>query len=209
MNQLIVSAVAADAVVLAAAKFNRAQCREVLRVLRDFDQILRFRPVGNLDLTLLPHARDVGLPGFAHSANETVRASEQENMWTQSVSAGEDAQVLQDDGFKQRRHQFIGRGAHFLKTIDVGFRKHATLPSNFMELDPVVCLVPELLGRNFQLGVDLVDDCASASGALVIHGGNFLFASGLFVIFEDDDFCVLATELDHGVHLWMQLLDSQ
>ena len=60
----------------------------------------------------------------------------------------------------------------------------------------MVALVPELLCGNFQLGIDLVDDCACTSGTLVVHRRNFLFASRFLVIFEDDDLRVLPTEFD-------------
>ena len=42
--------------------------------------LLRLGFVGDLDLPLLPHARDIGLPGLAHAADERVRAAEQKHV---------------------------------------------------------------------------------------------------------------------------------
>ena len=65
-----------------------------------------------------------------------------------------------------------------------------------MQLDSVVALLPELHSGNLQFGVDLIDDCARASGALVVHGRDFFLAAGLCVVFEDNDLGVLTAELD-------------
>ncbi len=70
------AAIAADAIVLAAPKLDCAQGREVLGILRNLDQVLRLAALWNFDLSLLPHARDVGLPGLAHAAYETVRPAQ-------------------------------------------------------------------------------------------------------------------------------------
>ncbi len=60
-----------------------------------------------------------------------------------------------------------------------------------------------------QLGVDLVDDRAGPAGALVVHRRDLLLASALRVVLEDDDLGVLPAELDHGVHLGVELLDGE
>src|SRR5919108_6657592 len=117
-------------------------------------------------------------------------------MRPQSVSAGEHAQVLQDDGFKKGRHQLIGWGPHFLQAVDIGFREYAAFARNFVKLDPVISLIAELHRRNLQLGIYLVDNSSGAAGALVIHRRNLLLAPSFFVIFEDNDLGVLSTELD-------------
>ena len=77
VDQLIVATVAANAIFFALAEFNRAHRGEILRVLRDFDQFLGLCALGNCDFALLPHARNVGLPGFAHAAHKAVGAAEQ------------------------------------------------------------------------------------------------------------------------------------
>ena len=53
VNQLVVAAIAADAVVFALAEFNRAQRGEILGVLRNFDQVFRLGALGNLQLCVL------------------------------------------------------------------------------------------------------------------------------------------------------------
>jgi hypothetical protein len=79
-NQFRVAAIAADAVVLTAAEFNGTECGKVLRVLWDLDQIVGLRTFWNGDLALLPHARDVCLPCFAHPANKTVGATQEQHV---------------------------------------------------------------------------------------------------------------------------------
>ena len=130
-------------------------------------------------------------------------------MGAQCVAAGENAQVLEHDRFEQRRHQLVGRGAYFLQAVDVGLGEYAALPCYLVELDAMIFLLGKQIGGNFQLGVNFVDHRAGAAGALVVHGRNFLFAAGFFVVFEDDDLGVLPTELDDGINLRMKLLHSQ
>src|SRR5580704_419793 len=77
VDQLVIAAVATDAVVFAFAEFNSSERGEVLRILRDLDQVLRLRAIGDRDFALLPHARDVGLPRFAHALDEAVWPAEQ------------------------------------------------------------------------------------------------------------------------------------
>ncbi len=49
---------------------KRAERRgEVLRIVGNLDEFLGRHAVGDFYLALLPHARDVGLPGFFHAAN--------------------------------------------------------------------------------------------------------------------------------------------
>src|SRR5262245_57361417 len=78
-----------------------------------------------------------------------------------------------------------------------------------MELDPEIPQVAELVDRDPQLCVDLVDDRAGAAGALVVHRRNLLFASALGILLEDDDLRVLTTELDDRVHFGVKLLDGE
>ena len=78
-----------------------------------------------------------------------------------------------------------------------------------MQLQPVVTHLAQVFGRDAQLGVDLVNDGAGSSGALVIHGRDLLFAAGLGVFLEDDDLGVLPAQLDHGTALGIQVLDRQ
>ena len=81
------------------------------------------------------------------------------------------------DGFEQRGHQFVGRNAHLLQAVDIGFGEHAALAGHGMQLDALVAHLAELLGGNAQLGVDLVDDRARAAGALVVHRRHLLLAA--------------------------------
>ena len=209
MNQAVIAKIATDAIVFCFAEFDGAEGREILSVLRNFDEVFRFGTSRDFNFALLPHAGDVGLPGFAHAANEGIGSTQQKNVRTQSVAASEHAEVLKNDGLKQRGHQFIGGCAYFLQAVDVGFRKHTAFSGNFMQLDAVVTLIGEFLDRNFELGIYFVDDGAGTSGALVIHRRNLLFATGIIVIFEDDDLGVLPAELDHGIDFRMQLLDRE
>ena len=52
----------------------------------------------------------------------------------------EDAEVLQNDGFEQRRHEFVRGRADFLQAVDVGLGEDAALASNFVQFNPVVAL---------------------------------------------------------------------
>src|SRR2546422_63239 len=98
MDKFLVSLMAADAVVLALAELNGAECGEVLCILRSFDQIFRLRPFRNFNFALLPHARNFRLPCFAHAADERVGTAEQQHVRTQCVPARQHAQGLQNDG---------------------------------------------------------------------------------------------------------------
>ena len=66
-----------------------------------------------------------------------------------------------------------------------------------------------MIGRDLQLGDDLVDDGACAAGAFVIHAGNLLLAPAAGVFLEDDDLCVLPAEFDDRIHLGVKLLDGE
>ena len=85
----------------------------------------------------------------------------------------------------------------------MAFGKDTALTSNRMQLDSVVALIAELVGRDLQLGIDLVDDRAGTAGTLVIHRGDLLFASTGLVLFEDNDLGILSAKFDHRVHFWM------
>src|SRR5580698_9671389 len=101
------------------------------------------------------------------------------------------------------------RRARLLQAVDIGFGKHAALAGHLVQLHAVVRLVGKLSRRDLQLGVDLVDDGARTTGALIVHRGDFFLAPGLFVIFEDDDLRILATQFDDRIHLRMELLHSE
>ena len=70
-------------------------------------------------------------------------------MRAQRVAARQHAQVLQHDGFEQRRHQLVGRDAHFLQAVDVGLGEHAALAGDRVQLDPVVALLAKLARSGF------------------------------------------------------------
>src|SRR5262249_47614852 len=72
VNQIVVTAITSDTVFFRTPELDGAQSGEVLRVLRYLDQVFWLRAFRNGDLALLPHARNIGLPGFTHAANETV-----------------------------------------------------------------------------------------------------------------------------------------
>src|SRR5215475_12910739 len=118
-------------------------------------------------------------------------------MRTQRVSASEDGEILQDDSVEERGHKLIGRNALLLQSVNVSFREDTAFAGDRMQLEARVSLIAKLLGGDLQLGIDLVDNCTSAAGAFVIHGGNLLLATGVFVFFEDNNLGVLTTELDH------------
>ena len=191
------------------AKLNRSKGCEVLRIFGNLDQIFRRRAFRDLHFALFPHARDVSLPGFAHAADEAVRAAQQQHVGAQSVAARQHAQILQDDGLEEGGHQFVRGRAGFLQAIDVGLSKNAALAGNLMQLDAVISLVGKLGCGNLELRVDLVDDRARSARALVVHRRNLLFSSRLLIVFEDDDLRILASQLDDGIHLGVQLLDRQ
>ncbi len=67
VQQLLDAEISAHLRLFVLAEFDRAQSREVLRVLRHLDQLFRLHPLRDLDLALLPHARNICLPCLAHA----------------------------------------------------------------------------------------------------------------------------------------------
>jgi hypothetical protein len=125
------------------------------------------------------------------------------------MAAREHAEVLQHNRFEQRSHQLVWRRPDFLQAVDIGFRKHSALARDFVQFDPVILLLGQKFRRNLQLRIDLVDNRAGTAGAFIVHRWNLLLAAALLVIFEDDDFCILPAQFNHGIHFWMKLLDGQ
>ena len=78
-------------------------------------------------------------------------------------------EVLLDDRLEERGHEFVGRHAGLLQAVDVRLREHPAFARDGMQLQPLVAHLAKLLGRDLELGVDLVDDRAGAAGALVVH----------------------------------------
>lgn len=132
---------------------------------------------------------------------------QQQHVRTEGVAPGQDRQVLQHDGVKQRGHQLVGRDALLLQAVDVDFGEDTALAGDRVESDAGVSLVAELVGGQLQLGVDLVDDRAGPAGALVIHGRDLFLAAALVVILENDDLGILPTEFDHRVHFGVKRID--
>jgi hypothetical protein len=96
-----------------------------------------------------------------------------------------------------------------LQTVDICFCEDSALAGYLVQLHAKITLIRKLDSRYLQLGIDLVDDRSCAACALVVHRRYLLFASSLFVIFEDDDLGVLTTQFDNRVHLRMRLLDRK
>jgi hypothetical protein len=113
---------------------------------------------------------------------------------------------LQNNGVEERGHQFLNWKALFLQTVDVSLRENSALTRDGMHPDSLIGLIAQLVGWDHQLGVDFVDDRAGTSRALIVHRWNFLPSATISILFEDDDFGVLTTELDYGVHFRVQLL---
>ena len=59
--------------------------------------------------------------------------------------------------------------ARLLEAVDVGLGEHAALAGDRVHLEADVGECAERLGRDLELGGDLVDDHAGAAGALVVH----------------------------------------
>ena len=96
-----------------------------------------------------------------------------------------------------------------MQAVDIGFSKYAALARDRMQLDAGVSLVAEVCGWNLELGVDLVNDSAGPSRALVVHRRNLLLAAGVFVLLEDDDFGILPAQFNDGIHLGVHLFDRE
>ena len=207
--ELLVALVDPNVRVLIDPVADAAEGGKVLRVFRHLDEVLGIGGLRQRVIALLPHFGDVVLPAIAHACDVGVRSAQEQDHGAQRVPARQDRQVLLDDGFKQRRHQLARWDAGFLQAVDIGLGKHAALPCHRVQLQPVVTHLAQVFGRDAQLGVDLVNDGASSSGALVIHGRDLLFAAGLGVFLEDDDLGVLPAQLDHGTALGIQVLDRQ
>src|SRR5579862_6025735 len=88
VHELFVSLIATDAVFFALSELNCAQGSKVLRVLWNFNKVFRLRAVRNRDFALLPHSWNVRLPSLAHAFDETIRATQQQNVRPQGVAAG-------------------------------------------------------------------------------------------------------------------------
>ena len=159
------------------AEFHRADGGEVLRVVGRADQVFRRHAFRQRRVALFPDLGNVALPAIAHALDVAVRTAQQQHHRLQRVAARQHRKVLHHDGFEQRGHQLVGRNAHLLQAVDVGFREHAALAGHRVQLQSLVAHLAELVRRNAQLGVDLVDDRARAAGALIVHRRNLLLAA--------------------------------
>src|ERR1700722_1998400 len=104
IEQLFYAEVLANGELFILAELDRSKGGKVLRVFWNLDQLLRLHAFRNFNLALLPHERNICLPRFTHSLDEAIGAAQQQYMWAQGVSARKHAQILQHNGFKQRRH---------------------------------------------------------------------------------------------------------
>src|SRR5690242_4067473 len=207
--ELLVADVLADVIVFGLAELDAADGREVLSIVGGADQILGRHPLWERCVAFLPNLRNVGLPAVAHALDVAVGTAEQEHHRLQRVAAREHGEILHHDGFEQRRHQLIGRDAHFLQAIDIGFGEHAALAGHGMQLQSLIAHLAELFARDAQLGIDLVDHGAGAAGALIVHRRDFLLAAGFGIFLEDDDLGVLAAKLDHAAAFGIHALHGQ
>ena len=130
-------------------------------------------------------------------------------MRPQRVATRKHAEVLQYDRFKQRSHQLVRRRSFFLQAIDVSLGEDPAFPCHFVQLDAVVALQAQRFSGNLQLGIDLVDHRARAAGALIVHRRDLFLAPAFRIVLENDDFGVLAAELNHRVNFRMHFLDCQ
>ena len=110
-----------------------------------------------------------------------------------------------DDSFEEGSHQLVRRYAALLQAVDIGFGEYAALAGYRVQLDVVIAHLAKLLGRDAELGVDLVDYGACAAGALIVHRRNFFLAAGDWIFFEDDDLGVLAAQFNDGAALGIEL----
>jgi hypothetical protein len=147
---------------LAASVLDRADRAEVLGVLRQRDQLLEW-PVRQLEAALFPERRDVGAPGLDHSAHEGIRPAEQQHHRTEGLSAGQDRQVLLDDGLEERRHQLVARHALLLQSVDVRLGEDPAAPRDGVESQPLVALLAERVGGDPQLGPEIFASCPPSS----------------------------------------------
>src|ERR1019366_8667654 len=191
------------------AEFHRAQGRKIQSVLRSLNGVFGNNIGWQLDAPLFPEEWDVVLPCLAHAANKSVRPSQQQHVWAQRVPASEDGEVLQHNGVEKRGHQFVGRYALLLQAIYIGLSENAALACDRMNPDPLIALVAQLVGRNLQLGVDLVDDRTGAPRALVVHRRDLLPPAVAAILFENDDFGILTAQFDDRVHFRMELLHRE
>src|ERR1019366_1358213 len=201
--------VLADGIVLALAELDAADGGEILRVIGGLDQVLGRNAFGERSAALFPDFGNVGFPAIAHALDVAVGAAQQKHHRQQCIAARQHAQVLHHNGFEERRHQLVGRDAHFLQTVDVGLGEDAALAGHGMQFDALIAHLAKLLGGNAQFGVDLVDDGAGAAGTLVVHRRHFLFAAGFRVGLEDDDLGVLAAQFDDAATLGVELFHGQ
>ncbi len=197
-----------DRLAFAARELDAAQRAVVLGHRWRDDEVLRPGPLWQRDAPLAPAVRDVRLPGLAQRAQEGVRPPEKQHSRRQGASVREHAQVLQDDGVEQRRHQLLGRDAAFLEAVDVGLGEHAALAGDRVDLQADVGEGAERVGRDLQLGGDLVDHHAGAAGALVVHRDR-LARPPLALLLEDDDLGVLPAELDDRAGVGVAPFDGQ
>ena len=136
--QLGEAAVHADVVVFRLAEFHAADGGEILRVVGSLDQVLGRNAFGQRSAALFPDLGNVGLPAIAHALDVAVGAAQQQDHGQQGIAARQHAEVLHHDGLEQRRHQFVGRNAHLLQTVDIGLGEHAALTRYRMQFDALV-----------------------------------------------------------------------
>jgi len=146
VEKLLDPKIAAHLRLLILAELDRTQRREVLSVLRHFDQLLGSRALRNLNL----FAPSTYAECFACQASrmpriESVRPAQAEkNVWTQRMSARQHGlRFCSTIGLpKERCHQFIWRSASLLQTVDVGPRQRRRIfPATLMQLYPVIALI--------------------------------------------------------------------
>src|SRR5207253_979370 len=87
--------------------------------------------------------------------------------------------------------------------------KDAALAGHGVQLQTSISHLAKLFGGDAKLGVDLIDDGAGATGALIVHRRNLLLAAGLGIGLEDDDLGVLAAQLDHAAALGVESLHGE
>ena len=95
-------------------------------------------------------SRSPSMNVFGPPSSRTLRA--------QDAAARQHRKVLDDNGFKKRCHQLVGRHALLLQAVDVAFGEHAAFSGDVVQRKSAIALAAQALLRNGQLGAQLVDE---------------------------------------------------
>jgi hypothetical protein len=95
-----------------------------------------------------------------------------------------------------------------LQTVNVSLCKDAALACDRVQAHAGIRHLGQFFRFDAELGADFVDDCTGATGAFVIHGGDF-FTSPAWILPKMQNFRVLAAQFNNGIDFGVQLFNGE